>query len=140
MKKFFNKIGNAVKKGGAMINIPLIKEEKRKVQEEIQSLNEEYSQRKRLRENHADILKDIDTLIRSNRNSITKFDTKNFDNKTDLIDIIERTNIQLLAEKQKIELVVNFDDNEYTERITELETKLTKLHEDLMKCRGIVKK
>ena len=131
MEKFSNTNDNAVKKCGPMINIPLIKAVKMRVQEQIQSLNEEYGQRKQLRENYADILKDIDTLIRSNRNSITKFDTENFDNKTDLIDIIERTNIQLLAEKQKIELVVNFDDNEYTARITELEAKILILDKDL---------
>jgi len=140
MKKFFNKIGNAVKKGNAMVNIPLLKEEKKSKEEELRKIKDEYEEKKIIRDNNKSIIYDINSLIEHNTNSLEQFRTKEFVNKTELISVIRRTIGDLTIEKQKIEALTDFKDEDYSKKIKELEEKVSKLHRELTKFRDIVKK
>lgn len=140
MKKFFNKIGNAVKKGNAMVNIPLLKEEKKSKEEELRKIRDEYEEKKIIRDNNKSIIYDINSLIEHNTNSLEQFRTKEFVNKTELISVIRRTIGDLTIEKQKIEALTDFKDEDYSKKIKELEENISKLHRELTKFRDIVKK
>jgi polyhydroxyalkanoate synthesis regulator phasin len=139
MKKFFRKIGNAVKKGGAMINIPILKEEKRSLQEELQRIKGEYEEKVSMKKTNETIVKQLDTLIGHNTRHIEIFNRKNFADKESVINTLERAISDLRNEKQKVEASVNFDENHYIQEIKRLEDRLSKIGNDLTKFREIVK-
>jgi nicotinamide mononucleotide adenylyltransferase len=139
MKKFFNKIGNAVKKGNAMINIPMLKDEKKKLQEDIQKIKEEYEEKVSMKKTNETVVKQLDTLIGHNTRHIEMFNRKNFADKMSVINTLERAISDLRNEKQKVESSINFDENLYIQTIKRLEDKLSKISNDLTKYREIVK-
>jgi hypothetical protein len=140
MKKFFNKIGNAVKKGNAMVNIPLLKEEKKSKEEELRKIKDEYEEKKAIRDSNKSAIQDIDNLIEHNKNNLEHFRVKEFVNKTELLSVIRRTIGDLTIEKQKIEALTDFKDDDYSKKIKDLEEKVSKLQRELTKFRDIVKK
>jgi hypothetical protein len=140
MKKFFNKIGNAVKKGNAMINIPLIKDEKRTLEQQLEELREEYENKKKLRDETGIIIRELNLLIRNNTRQMENLNTKEFSNKRSIIMIIERAIDDLNNEKQRIKESSDFNENNYVENIKNLENRISKLGNDLTKFREIVKK
>jgi hypothetical protein len=140
MKKFFNKIGNVVKKGNAMINIPLIKDEKRTLEQQLEELREEYENKKKLRDETGIIIRELNLLIRNNTRQMENLNTKEFSNKRSIIMIIERAIDDLNNEKQRIKESSDFNENNYVENIKNLENRISKLGNDLTKFREIVKK
>ena len=139
MKNFFNKIDNVVKKGNAMVNIPLLKEEKKTKELELQKMKEEYEEKKSLRETSKSVIDDINRLIKHNINTLEKISVKEFADKEGLVSLIRKTNVELNFKIQNIQTHTSFDEKDYTDKIKELDDRISKLQRDLTKFRDIVK-
>lgn len=139
MKKFFDKIGNAVKKGNAMVNIPLLKEEKKAKELELQKMKEEYEEKKSLRESSKSVIDDINRLIKHNINTLEKISMKEFVDKEALVSLIRTTNVELNFKIQNIQTHTTFDEKDYGDKIKDLDDRISKLQRDLTKFRDIVK-